>query len=338
MSQNKQPTVYAGVDVAKKTLQLDWGGASYELSNDASGWARLRQLLGQAPGCQVILEATGGYERGVADMLHARGYALSVVLPKRVRAFAEAKGCLAKSDPIDAKVLRLFGEAIRPERTAAPTPAQRRLQELVTRRSQLVTMKVAEQNQAEHYLNALVQRQSQALTEVLARQIQQCETAIAELLAADASFQARTERLQHVRGVGPIVAATLQAYLPELGTLTPETAAALAGVAPYNCDSGPWKGHRCIRGGRAQVRCALYLAAMAAIRSDPHFKAFHQRLCAAGKVRNVALVAVMRKLIILLNRLLKDPAFTLRHPKGRSPRVPPSPRTPGSGAGEAPAK
>ena len=117
MSQNKQQTVYAGVDVAKKTLQLDWGGASYELSNDATGWARLRKLLGAPRHGQVILEATGGYERGVADTLHAHGYALSVVLPKRVRAFAEAKGCLAKSDPIDAKVLRLFGEAIGPERT-----------------------------------------------------------------------------------------------------------------------------------------------------------------------------------------------------------------------------
>jgi transposase len=329
MSQNKPTILYAGLDVAKATFQLDWNGASQELPNTAKGHARLLKLLGAPEGKQVILEATGGYERSLTDTLYTHGYTLSVVMPGRVRAFAKAKGLLAKTDPLDAKVLRQFGEALAPLPTPAASPVQRRLQELVGRRAQLVAAKVAEGNQAEHYLEPLVQQQARQMVQTLERQIRECEHAIAELLAAEPAFQQRAARVQEVPGVGPIVAATLQAYLPELGTLTAGTVAALVGVAPYNWESGPYKGQRRIGGGRAPVRCALYLAALSAVRHDPVLKAFYERLRAAKKLPLVALTAVMRKLAILLNRLLKDPAFKLQ-------AAPRSPKTPGSGAGEAP--
>ena len=205
------------------------------------------------------------------------------------------------------------------------------MEALVLRRSQIVEAKKVLTNQLEHHHEAWVLRQARADLRHHERQIAQCEEQIAKLLASEPELAARAARLQQVPGVGPITAATLQAYLPELGTLTAPGAAALAGVAPYPVDSGPWKGTRRIRGGRQPARCALFLAAMSAVRHDPIFKAFYQRLRAAGKKPMVALTAVMRKLVILLNRLLNDPSFQL------STAVPPAPRTPGSGAGEAPA-
>ncbi len=332
MSMNNQTILYAGIDVAKASFQLDWRGASHHLPNNAKGHATLLRLLGHPGHCHVVMEATGGYERPIASALHAGGYTLSVAEPGRVRAFARAKGLRAKNDPIDAGAIRAFGEAIRPAPTPAPGKNQERLAELVTRRAQLVGLKVAEANHVEHYRDALVKRQAAALLRTLAGQIARCEKEIASLLAADAPMHARAERLQQVPGVGPIVAATLQAFMPELGTLSPETAAALAGVAPYDRQSGPWAGQRRISGGRAPVRCALYLAALSAVRHDPVLKSFYIRLRAAGKKPLVALTAVMRKLVILLNRLIQVPSFQLR---GVVPPVPCSPTTPGSGAGEA---
>src|SRR6266404_389890 len=225
MSMNNQTILYAGIDVAKASFQLDWRGASHHLPNNAKGHATLLRLLGHPGHCHVVMEATGGYERPIASALHAGGYTLSVAEPGRVRAFARAKGLRAKNDPIDAGAIRAFGEAIRPAPTPAPGKNQERLAELVTRRAQLVGLKVAEANHVEHYRDALVKRQAAALLRTLAGQIARCEKEIASLLAADAPMHARAERLQQVPGVGPIVAATLQAFLPELGTLSPETAA-----------------------------------------------------------------------------------------------------------------
>jgi transposase len=167
---------------------------------------------------------------------------------------------------------------------------------------------------AAHYTDKLLSQQSRHLLKLLQRQVAQCDHAIAAQLAAEPEMQARAERVQQVAGVGPIVAAVLQAQLPELGTLTEREVSALAGLAPYNCDSGPHKGTRRIWGGRAPVRCVLYMAAMSAVRHDPILHAFHTKLRAAGKKPMVALTAVMRKLIVLLNRMLKNPSFTLRNP------------------------
>jgi transposase len=306
-------TIYVGVDVAKRSLALTGIGRCRELANDGKGHRRLLSLLGKsAHPVHVILEASGGYEQALVRTLHEHRIALSVLEPSRVRGFAQAQGLRAKTDPIDAEVLRAFGEAIRPQPTLAPCQEQVRLVELVTRRTQLIESQVAESNRSAHYLDPLLRRQAAAYRRFLVRQIQQCEKAIAQLMAQDESLQQRAERLQQVKGVGAVTAATLLAHMPELGHVRDESAAALAGVAPYNYDSGPLRGLRRIRGGRASVRRALYMAAISAVRFDPIRQRFYQRLIGAGKKPLVALTAVMRKLIILLNRLLKNPNLVLQ--------------------------
>lgn len=283
----------------------------------------------------VVLEATGGYEVKLRTALHAGGYPLSVIQPARARHFARARANHAKTDPIDAEVLAAFGTALQPAPTPAPSPAQVRLAALVGRRSQLVEMRTAEILRTEHALEPFVVRQLRAHLAWLNKEIAQCDKQIAAQIAADADLQARTSRLREMTGIGPVIAALLQAEMPELGRLAHGQAAALAGVAPYNRDSGTQQGVRFIRGGRATVRCALYLAAMSAIRHDAICRAFYKRLRAAGKLKMVALTAVMRKLVELLNRMLKNPSFTLTCPRRHSPPER-SPKTPGSGAGEAP--
>ena len=324
MSQNNTTTIHAGLDVAKATLQLCIRGpiaAGHALDNDARGHARIIKLLlaAQAGGgggkVHITIEATGGYEAAAVRALHAAGIALSVVPPSRVRNFARAKGILAKTDPIDADMLAAFGEAIAPEPTLPPSEARTRLAELVTRRAQLIETRVAEGNRAAHYTDKILVRQSRALLALLDKQIAECERHIAAQIAADEGMKAAAERMQQVPGVGATTSATLLATMPELGTLSDGEAAALAGLAPYNRDSGPWRGTRRISGGRAQVRCALYMAALSAVRHDPILRAFYERLRAAGKKPLVALTAAMRKLLLLLNRLLKNPSFQLQSAK-----------------------
>ena len=309
---NNHPTVYTGLDVAKDSLALDFQGRAYALSNDAKGHARLLRILSAAPNVHVVLEATGGYEQPAVLALHAALIALSVVEPGRVRAFARALGQRAKTDPIDAGVITAFGYAIQPAPSAAPSAPQLRLGELVLRRRQLVEFVVAESNRSAHYTEKLPRRQAAALLRTLRAQIAACDKAIAAQIGEDPAMSARATRLQEVPGVGVTTAATLVAEMPELGTLSDEAAAALAGLAPYHCDSGPFAGSRRIRGGRAPVRGALYMAAMSAVQHDAILKAFHRRLVAAGKKPMVALSAAMRKLVVLLNRLLKNPLFKLQ--------------------------
>lgn len=317
MSQTNHTIIYAGIDLAKATLELNLEGTTSRLCNDAKGHRRILQRLraveAARPGSKVhvILEATGGYEASLCSALHEAGHTLSVLQPARVRHFAEAKNAHAKTDRIDAAILTDFGGAIRPAPTPPPSAAQTHLAVLVTRRAQLVETRTAELNRAAHYRAALLRRQSRTLLALLERQIAQCDQAIGAQIAADAQMKARAARVQQVPGIGPVVAAVLQAQMPELGTLSDAQAAALAGLAPYNRDSGPWKGTRHICGGRAPVRCALYMAALSAVRYDPILCAFYTRLCQAGKKPLVALTAAMRKLLILLNRLLKNPNFTL---------------------------
>ena len=318
MSQNNNnPIFYAGIDIAKATLQLRLGGASSSLANDPKGHARILKLLAAAeaarPGYKihVILEATGGYEAALVEALHGAGLRLSVIQPSRVRHFANAKNKHAKTDPIDAAVLVAFGEAIQPPPTPPPSAAQTHLVKLVGRRAQLLDTRTAELNRAAHYSDKLLRTQSRQLLALLTRQIAQCDRAIAAQLVTDKAMKARAERVQQVPGIGPVVAAVLQAHMPELGSLSEGEAAALAGLAPYNRDSGPWKGTRRIWGGRAPVRCALYMAALSAVRHDAILRDFYARLCAAGKKPLVALTAAMRKLVVLLNHMLRKPNFKL---------------------------
>jgi transposase len=317
MSQNKLTTIYAGLDVAKATLQLSLLGAGHALDNDPKGHRQILALVQRAAAqsgakIHLVLEATGGYEKAAVRALHAAGIALSVLLPSRVRAFAYAQGRLAKTDPIDAHVLAAFGAALAPAPTAVPSAAQVRLEELVARRAQLIETLVAEKNRAAHYTQKELVTQNRRLEEHFKKAIAQCDRLIGAQIAAVPEMAARSARLQEVCGVGAVSAAVLVAEMPELGTLSDEEAAALAGLAPYNRDSGPHAGKRSIHGGRAAVRCALYMAALSAMRHDRILRAFHQRLRTAGKAKMVALTAVMRKLIVLLNRLVKNPNFKLR--------------------------
>jgi transposase len=315
MSQNNitTPILYVGLDVAKSTLQLDLAGKSHALSNDAKGHAQLLKLLRMHPSVHLVCEATGGYEQPVVRALHAAHLPVSIVEAGRVRHFAQAKGRRAKTDPIDAAVLSAYGRALQPAATLAPTATQSRLAELSTRRCQLLQSLTAEKNRSEHYADKLLLRQTKALRQALEKQIAACDTAIAALSAAAAKLQAQAKRLDAIPGVGPVTAATVLAELPELGNLSDGAAAALAGVAPYNRDSGDRTGARHIAGGRAAVRCALYMAALSAVKHDKILKTFYQKLLAVGKKPKVALVAAMRKLVLLMNRLLKNPKFQLEN-------------------------
>jgi transposase len=311
MSQNNASILYVGLDVAKTSLQLDLAGTPHTLTNDAKGHAQFLKLLTAHLGAHVICEATGGYEKPVVRALHRAQCPVTVVEAGRVRHFAKAKGLRAKTDPIDALVLSEYGRTFKPEATPAPTAQQARLAELSTRRLQLLDTLTSETNRAEHYMDPFGVRQSRQLVKLLEKQIAACDAQIQTLIAADETLKTKAERLDAIPGVGQVTAATVLAELPELGKISDQAAAALVGVAPYNRDSGHQSGVRAIAGGRKTVRCALYMATLSAVRHDAILKAFYTRLRAAGKKPKVALVAAMRKLVILMNRLLKNPHFQL---------------------------
>lgn len=311
MSQNNTLILHAGLDIAKLSLQLHLAGRFHSLSNDAKGHAKLLKLLRDHPQAHVICEATGGYEQVCVRTLQAAGIAVSIIEAGRVRYFARAQGQRAKTDPIDAAVLSAYGAAFRPAPTPPASSQQQQLAELAQRRRQLVQHLITERNHAEHYRDAFRVRQSRRVCKLLEQQITQCDEAIATLIAQDAQLTHKAKRLRDIPGVGPVVAATLLAEMPELGTLNRRTAAALAGVAPYNRDSGAQNSIRTIQGGRAAARSALYMATLTAMRYDPVLKKFYQRLLAVGKKPLVAMTACMRKLIILINSLLKNPHFQL---------------------------
>ena len=303
--------VYVGMDIAKATLDLHALSQprprSRQFANSAAGHRRLARWLHALGPAHVVCEASGGYERRVVTALQQAGLAVSVVNPRQVRDFARAQGRLAKTDRLDAQVLAQFGQCLQPAATPAPSLAQRQLAELIARRQQVQQLRVAEHNRLEHTTHPAVRRQLQRHLLGLDNQLHQLQTWISQLIRTEPALAHKVARLSAVVGVGPITAAVLLATMPELGALNRRQAAALAGVAPFNRDSGPRRGHRLIGGGRALARRALYMAALVAAFKNPRFQAFYQRLITAGKAPKVALVAVMRKLIVLLNQLLKNP-------------------------------
>ena len=311
MSQTNTTTVFAGLDIAKSSLQLHLAGQFSKFTNDSKGHRQLIKRLGACPGVHVICEATGGYERALLHALHAAAILVSLIEAGRVRHFAKAKGLRAKTDPIDASVLTEYGRAFAPPATPPAGPRHRQLAELTLRRRQLLDLKIIELNRAEHYGDRFSQKQSRQLLTLLQKQIAQCDEQISQLIAQDAALSAKAQRLDAIPGVGPTSAAVVLAQMPELGQLSDHAAAALAGVAPYNKDSGDLTGPRHVAGGRKTIRCALYMAALSAVRHDRILKAFYQRLRTSGKKPLVALTACMRKLIVLMNRLLKNPNFQL---------------------------
>ena len=282
-----------GLDVARDHLDLAVHPTqdAWRVPNTPAGHATVVRRARALQPARIVLEASGGYERAVDAALIAAGLPAVVVNPRQVRDFARSRNILAKTDRLDAWVLARFAAEVQPPLRPRPDAATLHLHALVTRRRQLLAIRVAEQ-----------QRRHQAPPALRA----DFDARLAAAIQAHPALRARAAWLQSIPGIGPVACRTLLAELPELGTLSRHQVAALVGVAPCNRDSGTWRGRRSVWGGRAAVRAALYMAALAASRANPHLRAFYQRLVAAGKPKLVALTACMRKLLVLCNALCKN--------------------------------
>jgi len=296
-----------GIDVSKRHLDVAVAGSQEVVRwpNEAAGIAGLVEALGgQAPGL-IVLEATGGYEMAAVRSLQEAGLAVAVVNPRQARDFARASGRLAKTDALDARALAAFGVALRPAPLPPIDASRAAIGDLVARRRQLVDMLIAERNRLEH-AGSLTRGWIEDHILVLKSQLAQTDAALGLAVESSTELKHRYELLTSVKGVGPLTAAVLLAELPELGTIDHKQIAALVGVAPINHDSGQYRGQRHIGGGRQSVRCALYMATLVGVRFNPTLQAFYRRLRQAGKRPKVALVAAMRKLITILNAIVRD--------------------------------
>lgn len=298
--------LYVGIDVAKDHLDIALrpSGEAWHVSNDDAGHHQLVQRLRRAGATLIVLEATGGYEVAAVSVLAAAGLPVVVANPRQVRAFTRATGQLAKTDRLDAAALALFAERVRPEPRLLPDAATQLLEGVLTRRRQLLAMLVAEQNRLPLAPRPVQPNITQHIR-WLRRQVADSDTTLSQLIRESPAWRARDDLLQSVPGVGRIVATTLLAALPELGRLSRKEIAALVGVAPIARDSGTQRGKRFIAGGRAPVRTALYMGALAATRYNPVIRAFYTRLRQAGKPGKVALTACMRKLLTILNAMAR---------------------------------
>jgi transposase len=310
MTKNTAP-VYIGVDVAKATLQMHLLGAQFEFANTPKGRAQMCEKIAHVPGAQIVCEATGGYEQALVADLHQAQTPVSVVNPAQVRAAALAKGQRAKSDPIDACGLTDYGMRYQPEPTPPRSKGQLELVALVQWLKQLVNAQAVAKAQAEHHSAPFVAQQHGKLLAHYQAQIKTVEAKLEDLQEQNRELQQRVQRLDAIAGVGARTALLLLAYLPELGCLNRREVAALSGLAPWTRESGTMKGKRCIGGGRADVRLALYMSALSATRCNPILKAFYQGLIGRNKPSKVALTAVMRKLVVHMNNELKKLAAEL---------------------------
>ena len=299
---------YVGVDVAKDRLDVLClpAGTAFAVPNDQAGIAGLVARLTALAPALVVLEATGGFEYPLAAALALAKLPAAVVNPRQARDFARATGRLAKTDTIDAHTLALFAEGVRPPVRPLPDDDARALDALMQRRRQLLEMRVAERNRLGVAFTARVRASLEAHIDWLSRQLERVDEELAGAIQASPVWRVKDELLQSIKGIGPAVSRTLLAALPELGTLSRQEVAALAGLAPLNRDSGTRRGQRCIGGGRAEVRSLLYMAALSASRYNPALRAFSERLRRAGKAVKVRLVAVARKLLTVANAVLRD--------------------------------
>jgi len=301
--------ISVGIDVAKDWLDVGErpDDAAWRVRNDEAGIAALVERLGQREPAVVVLEATGGLEWALAAALAAAHLPVVVVNPRQVRDFARATGRLAKTDAIDAQVLAQFGEAVEPPPRPLPDQATQELAALVTRRRQLVEMLTGEKNRL-RTARASVRRDIQEHIRWLERRLNDLDGDLRKAIQSSPLWRVRDHVLQSAPGVGFVSSSTLLANLPELGRLNRKEIAALVGVAPLNRDSGTLRGRRTVWGGRAHVRAVLYMATLVATRRNPVVKAFYERLVAAGKPKKVALTACMRKLLTILNAMVRSHA------------------------------
>lgn len=305
--------VYLGADVAKATIECRILNQVFSISNQPAGFADLAARLQSlaAGSVHVICEATGGYQNHFVHDLHARGVAVSVINPRQVRDFARSRGILAKTDRIDARVLCDYGTANAPKPALARPEHLIRLTALLTQRDRLVVRRAEEKSRLQQLDDRWLLTQTTRIIGFYDREVEKLEKQLLALRDADPELKAKAERLDQAAGINWRSALTLLGYLPELGTLSRRAVAKLAGLAPLNHDSGKHRGQRHITGGRAPVRRLLYLTSLTAIRRNPILKAFYQKLKTAGKPSKVALIAVARKFLILLNASLQNPKITL---------------------------
>ncbi len=301
--------LYVGIDISKAhaDVHVRPSGRSARFGNDAEGWGQLLQWLGDDVGSgRVVLEASGGYERALARRLLGTGLKVSVVNPRQVRDFARASGRLAKTDRLDAAVLAHYAEVFTPRTLSLPTAAEQALAEFSALRTSIVAQIGALSRQLEHHDMPEVVRITKRMIAVLKAKQALLERRIAETMAGEPVLRDKAARLLSVPGIGPVVATTLITQLPELGTTDRRRIAALVGVAPINRDSGFMRGRRTIAGGRSAVRRDLFLATMSAIRCNDALRAHYQKLVKAGCKKKVAIVACMRKFIVMLNAMIRD--------------------------------
>lgn len=297
-----------GIDISKAQLDVYdlASGARLALGNDAAGIAALAAQLGLGPGDRVVMEASGGYERLPHRLLSERGLRVAIVNAARVRAFAQAGGRLAKTDRVDAEVIARFGAFARPAPTAPVSGARQILAELLAYRRQLTAEITARTQQLGHLASPALRQRAQAALARLRAERREVTQLIGQTIAAERPLAAAAAVLQSMPGGGPVLVATLLAELPELGTLDRRQIASLVGVAPVARDSGTRQGRRPIRGGRGAVRASLYMAALVASRSHPSLRAAYQRLLANAKPPKLALIALMRKMLITLNAMVRS--------------------------------
>jgi transposase len=299
---------WVGIDVSKHTLDVHFlpTDERRSLPYEASGLQTLLQQLPPPGKCLIVAEASGGYQRRLVADLVSAGHQVAVVNPRQVRDFARGLGILAKTDRIDARVLAQFGQHVQPRTVDPPSQEQTELQQLVTYRRQLIDVRTAQSNRLETMTSKTVRKSLQQTLRHLDQQIQKIEQQIAELVESHDDWKTKAGLLRSVPGVGSVTASSLLADLPELGRLNRQAIVSLAGLAPFNHDSGQHRGTRSIWGGRAQVRASLFMAALTARRSNPLLKAFARRLEERGKPFKVVMTALMRKLLVILNTLIRN--------------------------------
>jgi transposase len=301
------PPVSIGIDISKAWLDvagLPEKPTAVRFANTTEGIQQVLEAMVEAAPTVIVLEPSGGYEQSILRVLHKADLPVALVNASRIRDFARASGILAKTDALDAGVLASYGAVMAP--VVRKPASDGVLRGLVRRRAQLVRYQSAEKASLQKETCPLVQKSIQELLLLLEEKIGATNTLIAETISRDTQQTEKKEILISCKGIGPVVAAQLLAELPELGTLSKAQAASLAGLAPFNHDSGAMRGHRHIKGGRRPVRMALYMAALSAVRYNPDLKTFYQRLRANGKNTKLALTAVMRKLLVTLNALCKN--------------------------------
>ena len=298
--------VSVGIDVSKSALDVSVypSGNTWQVEYSPPSITALAEDLADLRPEVVVVEATGGLEMSLTAALGVAGFPIAVVNPKRVRDFARATGKMAKTDRLDAQVLAQFGAMVRPQVRPLPDSARLELRALVTRRQQLLEMIAAEKNRLRRTTPGIRDR-IEVNVRWLREQLKELDRDMGDFVKSSPLWQETARVLRSTPGVGPVVSATLIARLPELGNLNSKQVAALVGVAPFNRDSGTLRGKRTVWGGRGALRTTLYMATLVATRHNPVLRVFYQRLCTAGKPKKVALIACMRKLLVILNSMIK---------------------------------